>query len=329
MGVEPVRSASTWSVAGDGRARYAVVMGGGELEGPTIVTSGGATREPDAEEASLVVLRGKPLGRRIPLGRGSVIGRGPMCEISLDDDGASRVHARVWRQGGAYVVKDLGSTNGTWVNDEKIGSSVRPLNGGDRLQVGRTIFRVLVGGSVEEQFHREIYRMMTVDGLTGLVRKERFDERLALECAAAERYGGTVSVVLLDIDHFKRVNDEFGHLAGDAVLRGVAERVLGSIRVTDQAARWGGEEIAVLSPQVGSAGALALAEKLRRAVEGAPFVVDGEEIPVTVSGGTATFRPKMSVAELVRCADHRLYAAKAGGRNRCFGATPGEDIEVL
>jgi diguanylate cyclase (GGDEF)-like protein len=158
---------------------------------------------------------------------------------------------------------------------------------------------------------------MTLDGLTELHNKRFFSEALDKEIARAKRYERGFSVVLFDIDHFKKVNDTYGHLAGDAVLRQLGALVKTRLRHTDIAARTGGEEFGVIVPEVSLEGARVLAEKLRRAVEEAAFRFEGTLLPVTISLGTTEWRPGIETGEaLLHLADQRLYAAKHGGRNR-------------
>src|SRR5262245_44887599 len=234
----------------------------------------------------------------------------------MDDDAASRKHARIRRHGDTYVVTDLGSTNGTYVNDIVVHE--RPLVDGDQVKIGRTIFKFIQGSDIELLYHEQIYRVMTYDGLTQVVNRRTFDSTLEREMSRAKRYDRLLSLVLFDIDHFKRINDVHGHVAGDAVLRQVAGVVAGNVRREDTVARTGGEELAVLAPEVRGAKALGLAEKLRGLVEAAPCRFEEQTIPVTASFGVAAFsgEEEMSAAEIYSLADERLYAAKRAGRNR-------------
>ena len=155
------------------------------------------------------------------------------------------------------------------------------------------------------------------DPLTGLANRRAFDERLDHVVNTIDRYGGSVSLILADIDHFKRVNDGYGHDAGDAVLREIAQTVAGSVRTIDLAARFGGEEIAILLPRTGLEGARELAERLRRSVANKTIRVRGQELRVTASFGVACY-PESSADQraLFTTADAALYEAKASGRNQ-------------
>ena len=268
-------------------------------------------------QACLVIIYGGELGRRITLGHEAVeCGRSPNVAIPIDDDAASRRHARIRRMGDTFVVTDLGSTNGTYVNDVIIHE--RPLVDGDQIKIGRTIFKFIQGSDIELLYHEQIYRVTTTDGLTQVNNRRSFDAALEREISRAKRYGRVLSLIVFDIDHFKRVNDALGHVAGDAVLRQVAGVVSANVRREDTVARTGGEEFAVLAPEVPIANAMNVAEKLRALIQVTPCRFEDQDIPVTASFGVAAFSSgsEMSASQLYSLADERLYAAKHGGRNR-------------
>ncbi len=276
-------------------------------------------RKESSREACLVIIYGDDLGRRVPLGaEPCIVGRSSKCDVQLDQESVSRNHARVSLAGDGYSIRDLGSTNGTYVNDELVDEIM--LRDGDQLKIGRTIFKFILGSNTEAQYHEEIYRLMTVDGLTELHNKRFFTEAIDKEISRAKRYGREFSLVLFDIDHFKKINDTYGHLAGDAVLRQLGALVRGRVRRDDVPARTGGEEFAVILPEVAREGAVLLADKLRRAVEQSTFRFEGTVIPVTVSLGIAEWVPAIEDPnELVKLADEKLYEAKRSGRNRVCG----------
>jgi diguanylate cyclase (GGDEF)-like protein len=268
-------------------------------------------------EACIVVLYGPELGRRAPIGRGAFqIGRASKNELPIDQESVSRHHARITTHGRGYIIEDLGSTNGTYVNDEKIGKERCPLKDGDQIRVGRSILKFMSGANLEANYHEEIYRLMTVDGLTQVYNKRYFTEALEREFNRAQRYKRELSLVLFDVDHFKSVNDGHGHLAGDAVLRQVAAEVKPRLREQDILARVGGEEFAALLPEVGQDGALVAGEKMRKIVEAATFMVETLAVKITVSVGVTSLdlrgRDPMSLYER---ADAALYEAKGNGRN--------------
>jgi two-component system cell cycle response regulator len=274
---------------------------------------------PKHQDACLVVIYGDDLGRRIPLTRRpTVIGRSSKADVQVDQESVSRNHCRLLYHKDAYVLQDMGSTNGSYVNDTLVDTIV--LRDGDQLKVGRTILKFIVGGNVEAQYHEEIYRLMTVDGLTQVHNKRFFDEALEREVSRCTRYGRTFALVTFDIDHFKGVNDTHGHLAGDAVLRQLGVLVRDHVRRDDIVCRTGGEEFAILAPELDGAHGLIFAEKLRTLVETTRFEFEGTRLPVTVSLGVAEWSSTMqSGDDLVRSADMKLYDAKRTGRNRVVG----------
>jgi diguanylate cyclase (GGDEF)-like protein len=226
----------------------------------------------------------------------------------------------LWKEG-KVCIKDLGSTNGTYLNDEEIDRRTEvPLRSGDLLKIGSGIFKFLYGGDVESLFHEEIYRITIMDGLTQTYNKRYFMEFLEREMARGLRYGRPLSLMMIDVDHFKEVNDRHGHLAGDAVLRELAHKVKGKVRREECLARFGGEEFALVTPESGPEKARKFAEKIRATVEAQKFVFDGKSVSVTVSIGIADMVPEFTEPELfIRSADERLYTAKEQGRNRVVG----------
>ena len=270
--------------------------------------------------AALVLIHGEDLGRKFDLvSEETLIGRSSKADIQVDQDSVSRHHAKIRVDGARITVEDMGSTNGTIVNDEHIEDTLR-LRNGDLLKIGRTIFKFIAGNNIEAAYHDEIYRMTTVDGLTQVFNRRYFEDAIERELSRSRRYTRPLSLVLLDIDHFKKINDTFGHLAGDAVLKEVALTVRARTRREDVFARFGGEEFALLLPEVDQKGAATLAEKARKLVEKHHFVFDGEDIAVTVSAGVATVQKKGETpVELIGRADEKLYEAKGAGRNRVVG----------
>jgi len=266
--------------------------------------------------ACLVIIYGADLGRRVVLdGSPLEIGRSVKCDLSIDQESVSRKHARLAWDGARYKISDLGSTNGSYVNDELC--TERYLNDGDQLKIGRTILKFMTGDNIETAYHEEIYRLMTFDGLTQVHNKRHFHETLDREVSRSSRYERPMSLVVFDIDHFKKVNDTHGHLAGDALLRQLASLVRGRIRREDLFARVGGEEFAVLLPEIDAQGAAQFAEKIRKLVELQIFHFEDVNISVTLSLGIAELRPPYATGEqLYKAADAALYVAKQSGRNR-------------
>lgn len=280
-----------------------------------------AVPKPDTShrEACLVMIYGPELGRRIALRRSEAleIGRQPTCDFPIDQESVSRRHARIVWSNESWHAVDLGSTNGTYVNDEMI--TDRVLRDGDQIKIGRAILKFLEGGSVETSYHEEIYRLMTYDGLTGVHNKRYFHETLEREVSRCKRYGRVLSLIVFDIDLFKSVNDTYGHIAGDAVLRQLASLVRVNIRREDIFARVGGEEFALILPETQGPEASAVADKIRKLVEASEFSFDTITIPVTVSLGVGSLDPADSAESLFAKADANLYRAKQAGRNRVCG----------
>jgi diguanylate cyclase (GGDEF)-like protein len=191
------------------------------------------------------------------------------------------------------------------------------LGDGDIIRVGRTILKFMNGSNIEADYHEEIYRMMTFDGLTQIYNKRYFHETLEREISRSRRYGRELGLILFDIDHFKQKNDTYGHLAGDAILRELAAVVKGKLRREDVFARVGGEEFGVLAPEVPIKGVRDVADKIRAVVEKASFRFEKDVIPTTVSLGVAMLLGGEDSAEnFYQRADASLYAAKQSGRNR-------------
>ncbi len=260
------------------------------------------------------------LGQRIeiPPGMSVIIGRSAECQFQINDDSVSRRHAQVVNEGnGTFLVKDLGSTNGTHVNDRPIGQA-RTLKNGDRLRVGTVLLKFLSGNDIEADYHNDVYRLTISDALTETYNKRYLMENLEREIEKARRSQRVLSFVMLDIDKFKLLNDTYGHLVGDLVLREVARRIATTVRKGEVFARYGGEEFSVILPETPLAGAVEFAERARAVVAASPFEAEGNRIPVTISLGVAEFGfpfPEIKVEKLIEMADEKLYEAKAAGRN--------------
>lgn len=252
----------------------------------------------------------------------AVLGRVGESVHRIEDRGLSRRHARIYRMHGEFWIEDLRSTNGTFVNGELL---TRPsmLYDGDRVQMGQDVlFRFQLHDALEQAAARKLYESAVRDGLTGLHNRRYLDERLAQEFAYAARHGAALSTILLDLDHFKSVNDTFGHAVGDRVLELTAGVMQRTVRTEDLVARYGGEEFCVLVRGVAIPGVMTLAERLRVQVEELAVPTgDGRTLKVTSSFGVATLdaeHPVEDVASLLRMSDDALYRAKAAGRNRCL-----------
>lgn len=260
---------------------------------------------------------GPGMGTRYTLGDVPlVIGRGNDCEIRINDHSVSRRHARIQPGTDGYYAVDLQSTNGTFVND--VPASMYKLKDGDYLRVGNCIYRFLTGGNVETEYHEEIYRLTIIDALTEIHNKRYFLEFLDRELARSARYGRPLSLLMIDIDRFKDLNEDLGHLGGDFTLRELAARIKANIRREELFARYGGEEFAVVLPETNSEGGVILSERLVKLVGEQPFKYENRTFTVTISIGVATTQGEADItpSDLIRRADEKLYQAKNEGRNR-------------
>ncbi|MCU0660969.1 MAG: diguanylate cyclase [Myxococcota bacterium] len=284
----------------------------------TLVTQASSSklsiRQP--EVSFVVMIYGEYLGRRFTIRDEEVlIGRAPHCDIVLTDDSVSRMHCRLIPGSAGVVISDLNSTNGTYVNGASI--STHLLRDSDKIKIGRSIFKFLSGNNIEHAYHEEIYRLKTTDGLTGAYNKRYFEEEAEREIYRFCRYSRPLSLLMIDIDYFKKVNDNNGHLAGDRVLTQLSQLMMANVRREDTFCRYGGEEFALLMPETNIKGALDQAEKLRVFVQAARIEFEGMVLRVTISIGVTQAEPGMSTVDaFVRVADENLYKAKDAGRNR-------------
>jgi diguanylate cyclase (GGDEF)-like protein len=270
------------------------------------------------DRAYLVVLAGASVGEMYKIDiEKTVIGRGQNAQIRLLDDGISREHAQLVVVGERVVLQDLGSTNGTYCNGLKVDQ--KELADGDKILVGSTtILKFTYHDNLDEIFQKQMYESALRDGLTKAFNKRYFTDRLESEFTFSTRHMTPLTLVLFDIDHFKKVNDTYGHQAGDLVLAELSTLMAASLRAEDVFARYGGEEFGVICRGSDSAQGQIVGERLRRAVESGVFIYEGTQIPVTISVGLASLPdPAITDAsDLIRAADAALYHSKNTGRNR-------------
>jgi diguanylate cyclase (GGDEF)-like protein len=263
----------------------------------------------------LVVTRGPALGERFELGDSITIGRDDDADVRLAHRSVSRRHCRIWRKRQEFHIADLGATNQTRVNDEPI--EEYSLRDGDTITVGEVVLKFLGAGNPENAMLTALHERANRDPLTGVLNRRAFMAALERECSTRAKHA--VTLVLLDIDHFKKINDQHGHPVGDLVLKRVTACLDEHVRGADQLARVGGEEFALLLPRKEPAEAAALVETLRAAIEALVVEIDAGRVPVTASFGYAG-ADEGGVESLYRRADHALYQAKQGGRNRAVAA---------
>jgi diguanylate cyclase (GGDEF)-like protein len=275
-----------------------------------------APRAAAGPSAYLVVIAGPSFGEMYKLkGDRSVLGRGERTDIRVLDDGVSREHAAIERDGGKMVLVDLGSTNGTFCNGTRV--QRQDLTDGDKISIGATtILRFTYQDQVDEHYQKKLFESALRDGLTSTFNRRYFVDRLQAEVRFAVRHDKSLALLFTDIDHFKKINDTHGHLAGDHVLAGVARVMTSTIRAEDVLARYGGEEFAVICREIERDGALALGERLRQAVATHRFEHAGKVIPVTISIGAAVERKIEDVHAFIAAADSAMYEAKRTGRDR-------------
>jgi two-component system cell cycle response regulator len=274
------------------------------------------------DRAHLIVLAGESLGQMYRVDRSeTVIGRASDADIRVQDDGVSRRHSKIVQSGSDVWIEDLGSANGTYIDDSRV--ERRLLRDGDKIRMGSTtILKFTYADELEENFQQKMYDAALHDGLTKAYNKRHFLDRLLVEISYAKRRVTPLSVLMLDVDNFKQVNDRHGHVAGDHVLATIAQIVRGTLRAEDLFARYGGEEFSVLCRDTALGKATMLAERLRAKVETFAFEHNGKKIPVTVSIGVAVWKEKADTPmadtpmQVIADADTALYEAKRGGRNR-------------
>src|SRR6185369_7984884 len=212
--------------------------------------------------------------------------------------------------------EDLGSTNGTYVNCQPIhGRTI--LRSGDRFQTAAVHFKLLHEQDVESAYHLAIYELVARGGLTEIYNKRKYEEEVQRELARALRHHRPLSLIIFDLDEFKQINDTYGHLCGDFVLKQVASLARDLVRPEQVLARVGGDEFVILAPETGAAGAEALATKLRDRIISLDHRYGDLRIVITCSFGVAELTDTITTSQdLYRAADDALLLAKRSGRNR-------------
>lgn len=272
---------------------------------------------PIQRAACVVVIHGEGLDRRADIHDAPVlIGRSHEADFTILHNSVSRQHCRILRDGTHCRIEDLGATNPTRINGRKLEGSAE-LADGDQITVGESILKFIAQDSVEARYHEEIYQLAVHDPLTDLHNRRHFVEMADREIVQALRHGRPLTLCIIDVDLFKPINDRYGHISGDEVLRRIGALVRQQARSGDIAARIGGEEFALLLPECTLEDAIATAERLRASVEAARFPLDGEDQRLTISIGVATLADGCaSRGALMAAADAALYRAKDEGRNR-------------
>jgi diguanylate cyclase (GGDEF)-like protein len=285
----------------------------------TDVTKSTAMSSRTAVRPRLTIMTGLRAGEVIGLDTDRVVlGRGKQVDVRIDDFGISRLHCRFVRSGGSFAIHDLGSTNGTLVNGVRV--SVAVLQTGDRIQLGdNVVLQFALLDDVEDCLAQQLYEMSTRDPLTKAYNRRYFNERFDAELSYAVRHGAPLSLMVVDLDFFKRVNDTFGHGGGDELLRAVVKQISRTVRSEDLVARFGGEEFALILRSTNLTDAVRLGERIRQAVEALEVIWEGRTIRCTLSIGVAEASESSSKEDLLNRADKRLYQAKSLGRNCVVG----------
>lgn len=266
----------------------------------------------------VIFLSGPLMGKMHLLEEGTItLGRVAEVDIPINDLGISRKHCAIDFYKGHAVLRDLGSTNGTFLNGQRI--SQADLREGDKIQISSsTILKFDQQDKIENIFHKELYKMAVIDALTGAYNKRYFEERVQEEFSYCFRNKVPLSLVMFDIDHFKNINDTYGHPTGDFVLSRIAALSKTIIRNEDILARYGGEEFIIILKATEAEGALALSERLRRLIEETEFEFEGRKIHVTISVGVTSLMGQnfANWETMLGLADTLLYKSKNAGRNR-------------
>ncbi|HET6668727.1 MAG TPA: GGDEF domain-containing protein [Pyrinomonadaceae bacterium] len=278
---------------------------------------------------ALVSLRGELLAVPIPLDRDEVtLGRALEADVRINDSRASRLHARIIVERNAdhssvrCIIRDLASTNGTLINGQPLTEAV--LNEGDKISIGDQLFRFDMLDEIDREFQQQIHRLISHDELTGLLTSKSFFSELRREAAKAELKAHPFCVLMMDVDHFKQVNDTYGHLVGSQTLEEIGGVIKRALRAGDVAARFGGEEFAAFLLDADYAQGLVAAERVRSAVQNQEFPAARRDatapagtLRITISIGVASFPDDAKdPIELIELADSALYRAKRSGRNR-------------
>jgi two-component system, cell cycle response regulator len=273
-----------------------------------------------ATDPVLILIRGTPQGKKYSL-KGQkkfILGRDKSADIQLDDANVSRQHSLIFIEDERIYISDMGSRNGTFLNDESIGANKVELAKEDMIKMGSTILKYLPAGQLETLYHINITNAAHMDKLTGLFNRKYISEVLEVEFKRAKALHSNISVVLFDIDNFKKINDTYGHDCGDYVLSTLGAQVKASgLRERDLAGRYGGEEFIVVLANSNTQQASDVAERIRKKIENFGFEYEGTKIPVTVSLGVASIRKDFHLgSDIYKEADKALYESKRNGKNR-------------
>ncbi|MBX7147899.1 diguanylate cyclase [bacterium] len=282
----------------------------------TVVTTIGRLDDGD-KKPYFTIVKGSRLGQIYALDKAEmVVGRSQEADLRIEDIAISRKHFKIYVNNNQVTVEDLASTNGTHVNGSKV--TRQALADGDKIQISRnTIFELSYLDESQSLSEKKRYEMGVMDPVCEIHNKRYFLERLNEEFNFSKRKKRVLSLIMFDIDHFKKLNDTYGHIAGDAVLKKVSQLITKIIRTDDIFARYGGEEFVLILRDTDEKNAANLAERIRVMISRHPFLFDGKEVNVTISLGVTELHESMPDATaFIEKADKFLYESKANGRNK-------------
>lgn len=289
-----------------------------EPKDQTVITQVQKMETGGEKSAYILFLSGPLVGKLQQLNEGkTVLGRAEDVGVLINDNRISRHHIAITLSQGEATLEDLGSTNGTFVNGRRVQTYV--LKDGDKVQISSsTIFKFAHQDNLENIFHKELYKMAVLDAVTGIFNKRYFLDRLKEEFSHAKRNKNALSLLMMDVDHFKKINDTHGHMAGDFCLAHLAQTVKKMVRTEDILARYGGEEFAAILRGTDEKGAYQMAERIRKAVEKSSATFESLTIPITVSIGIASLGQEEYAGPevFIETADQYLYQSKQSGRNK-------------
>ena len=275
-------------------------------------------KQQDQRKFYLIIVDGDNVGKIYPLDKKTItIGRSDEFDIQLTDSSCSREQAIIeFNDNNNPVLKDLESTNGTFVNGSKI--SETNIEDGDKILFGfSSVFKFAIQDSLEAKFQMNLYESSTHDHLTGAFNKKYFLDTLSKEFSYSLRQNNSLGLLMLDIDFFKKVNDTYGHIVGDIVLKEVVKRIKNNLRNEDILCRYGGDEFAVIFRDFKSGFVKTTAERIRLFFDGRPINCKDHKINISVSIGTATIDNEniTTPEDMTELADANLYKAKNSGGN--------------
>ena len=274
-------------------------------------------RKPDEKDPYLIIVAGTHIGKIYGIEEGEIIsGRSPDCDIWIEDNTISRKHFRIRRGEGECVVQDLNSTNGTFINNKRIKKPTK-LQGGDKIQISKdTIIQFDYFDENRKISEKKRYDLGVRDPTTNAYNKSYFLQRISDEFSFGNRQKLPLSVLMIDIDFFKQINDTYGHLYGDYVLKDVAKILKESVRNIDICARYGGEEFAIVLVNTDIENARPVAERIIEKIADYHFNNEGIEEHMTISAGMSEY-PKNSKdgKALIAHADLAMYEVKKNGGN--------------